>query len=228
MFHQTLHVKKKQFYATVAQLTVGLISLGAYLFWAYFCTGNKGKNWNDTVAKLICIFGDYIVVLQYINLVLLSGQYFYQANLQLLKLEHFRSQKSTGRAEATVAFLSHADSTPSHMIKPPLRDHLSALVYRYDEVLDIVQRINSAYSLQISFNVAKIFVHITFCLYLVFVVTFSTEYDAQYIVHALFLCFWAVFQLVLIVVSCDYSKREVSMNCYSGSMSVKNNFRNIP
>jgi hypothetical protein len=98
--------------------------------------------------------------------------------------------------------------------RPRLRDQILTLVEFYNKLLDTVRSINSAYSLQILLIVAKIFFHITFCLYLAFIVTFSSDYDKQYRIHALFFILWTIFQLVFIIASCDYTKTEVSVDCY--------------
>jgi hypothetical protein len=98
--------------------------------------------------------------------------------------------------------------------RPRLRDQILTLVEFYSKLLDTIRSINSAYSLQILLIVAKIFFHITFCLYLFFIVTFSPDYDKQYRIHALFFILWTTFQLVFIIASCDYTKTEVSVDGY--------------
>jgi hypothetical protein len=213
MYHQTFYVRKKQFYALAAQLMIGFISVGSYLLWAHFYISNHDEKWDGIAIKLICVLGDYIVVLQYINLVLIAGQYFSHINTQLIDLEHFYSQKPlAGHAETATFFLSRTGITSPKPVRHHLRDRVSCFVELYEKLFDTTRSINSAYSLQILFNVAKMFVHITFCLYLVIVVTFSRDYDKQYRINALFFCFWTIFQLVLIIVCCDYAKGKVNMN----------------
>ena len=90
-------------------------------------------------------------------------------------------------------------------------DEVSVLVDIHNKLLDTVRSINSTYSLQILFNVTKIFIHVTFCLYF-FVLTFSNDYGVQYKVPTLFICFWSSLPLILIIASCDYTKRQVSVD----------------
>lgn len=211
MFHQTLDVRKKQFYSLVAQIMIGSISLGSYLFWANIYIGNKEEKWEGVVTKLICVLGDYIIVLQYTNLVVIFGQYFSHINIQLIELDRIFSQKPTARhVETGNFFISHVSITSAKPVRHELRDRVSCFMDLYEKLFDATRFIDSAYSLQILLIVAKIFVHITFCLYLVFVVIFSTYYDKCYSINALFFCFWAIFQLVLIIVCCDYTKGKVS------------------
>jgi hypothetical protein len=222
IFHQTLFVRKKQLCALVAQLVIGCISLGSYLCWANFYTDDTTITSANIAVKFICILGDYIFILQYINIVLFTRQYFSHLNVQLFELERLCSQSpSTGCSDARMTFHSLTFTSP----KPgtlQLRDQISTLVDLYNKLLDTVRSINSAYSLQILLNVAKIFFHIVFCLYLVFIVTFSSDYDKQYRNHALFFILWTTFQLILIITSCDYTKREVSVDCYCELVSLWN------
>jgi hypothetical protein len=215
MFSQKIDVRKKQFYALIAQLVFGFVSLGSYSIFSYFYTSDGKEKISHLAIKLICVLGDYIVVLQYINLVLFAGQYFSHINAQLIQLEHLYSQKqSTGHVEAATGFLSHVDTTSQTAVTRELRGQVLCIVDLYEKLLSATRSINTAYSLQILFNIAKIFVHITFCLYLVFVVTLSKDYDKQYWLHALFFCSWAIFQLVLIVFCCDNTKMKVNMNTF--------------
>lgn len=218
MLRQSLYVHRKQFYFLLAQLLVGLVSLGSYLFWANFYIVFETSNVFVVPVKLyhlavnfICIFGDYIVVLQYINLVLFTAQHFARINEKFAELEHLCSQNTpTARVSSKVTFRSISQVTSPNPVGFHLRDQVSALVDMHNKLLDTIRNINSTYSLQILFIVVKIFVHITFCLHL-FVVIFLNGFDAQYKVHALFFCFWSSFHLILIIASCDYTKRKVSV-----------------
>jgi hypothetical protein len=216
MFHQTFDVRKRQFYALVAQLAFGFTCVGSYLLWDSVHVSNKEGKWESVVTKLVCILGDYVVVLQYINLVLIAGQYFSHMNIQLIQLEDLFSQKPlTDYAdEGTVSLSLNSGVTSSKPAGHQLRDRVSSFPDLHKKLFETTRSINSAYSLQILFIVAKIFVHITFCLYLFFVVIYSEHYDKHYGVHALFFCFWTIFQLVLIVVSCDFTKSKVNMTFF--------------
>jgi len=75
MLHQTLHTHKKQFYTVLAQRGVGFISSGSVLFWNSFYVVGKASNSFNFLVKLghvavqfIGVFGDFFVVLQYVNL----------------------------------------------------------------------------------------------------------------------------------------------------------------
>jgi hypothetical protein len=222
IFHQTLVVRKKQLCALVAQLLIGSISLGSYLYWATFCTDDTKMTSHNIAVKFICVFGDYIIVLQYINLVLFTRQYFYHLNLQLFELEHLCSQPPlTGCNAVSMMYHSLAVTSPKPA-RLQLRDQISTFVEFYNKLLDTVRSIHSAYSLQILLIVAKIFFHIIFSFYLVFIVTFLPDYDKQYNIHALFFILWTTFQLVFIIASCDYTKTEVSVDryCESRRMNV--------
>jgi hypothetical protein len=212
-----LFVRKKQLFALIAQLLIGCISLGSYLYWATFCTDDSKITSDNVAVKFICVFGDYIVVLQYINFVLFTRQYFCHLNVQLFELEHLCSQSpSSGCIDARMTYSSVIVTSPKPT-RPQLRDQILTLVEFYNKLLDTVRSINSAYSLQILLIVAKIFFHITFCLYFVFIVSFSPDYDKQYKIHALFHILWTTFQLVFIIATCDYTKTEVSVDCYCAS-----------
>jgi NADH:ubiquinone oxidoreductase subunit 6 (subunit J) len=207
-----LFVRKKQLCALVAQLLIGCIALGSYLYWATFCTDDAHITSDNVAVKFICVFGDYIIVLQYINLVLFTRQYFYHLNVKVSELEHLCLQPpSTGCNDARIMynFITVTSPTPA---RSQLRDQILTLVEFHNKLLDTVRSINSAYSLQILLIVAKIFFHITFCLYFVFIVTSSPHYDEQYKIHALFFILWTIFQLVFIIASCDYTKTEVSVD----------------
>jgi hypothetical protein len=218
MLHQTLYAHKKQFYGLLAQLGIGFISLGSYLFWDSFFIGNKTTNFFGVAMKFfhvalkfICVFGDHIVVLQYINLVIFTGLRFSHINVRFLELRHLCSQHpSTARASSSVTCRSVSEMTSPKPVGLQL-DEVSVLVDIHNKLLDTVRSINSTYSLQILFNATKIFIHVTFCLYF-FVLTFSSDYGAQYKVHTLFICFWSSFHLILIIASCDYTKRQVSVD----------------
>jgi hypothetical protein len=222
IFHRTSFVRKKQIYTLVAQLVIGCISLGSYLFWAGFFTDDASITSDSIAVRLMCFLGDYIIVLQYINCVLFSRQYFHHLNSRLLELEHLRSQPlSTGYSGARKTYISFNVTSPKP-VRPQFLDQIITLVELYNKLLDTVRNINSAYSLQILFIIAKMFFHIIFCLYLVFIVTFSVDYDKQYIMHALFFILWTTFQLFSILASCDYTKTEVSVDycCKSGPMNA--------
>jgi len=218
MLHQTLHAHKKQFYTVLVQMAVGFISTGFVLFWISFYVDGRATNFFDAAVKLtyiaaqfICVFGDVIVVLQYINLVLFTGQYFSRVNLKCAELVHLSSQSpSTARVSSTVTFRSVSTITSPNPVGLQLRNEVSAVVDIHNKLLDILPSINSAYSLQILFNVAKAFVHITFSLYF-FLVTLSNEFAAQFRVPILFLFLWSSLQIILIITCCDYTKRQVSV-----------------
>ena len=222
MLHQTLHAHKKQFYTVLAHLGVGFITSGSVLFWNSIYFVSNASNIFNFVVKLghvavqfIGVFGDFIVVLQYVNLVLFTGQRFSHINVKFAELVHLCSQSpSTALVSSTVTFRSVSTiSTP----KPvglqlrDLRDQLSAVVYIHNKLHDTVPSINSTYSLQILFSVAKIFVHITFSIYF-FMFILSREYNALYIVHTLFVTLWSSLQLILILTCCDYTKKQVSVS----------------
>jgi hypothetical protein len=229
IFHRTSLVRKKQLYTLVAQLVIGCISLGSYSFWAGFCTDDAKITSDNIAVKFTCLLGDYIVVLQYINFVLFSRQYFHHLNSRLIELEHLRSQPlSTGYSGARKTYISFNVTSPKP-VRPQFLDEVLTLVELYNKLLDTVRNINSAYSLQILFIIAKIFFHITFCLYLVFIVTLSVDYDKQYTMHATFFILWTTFQLFFILASCDCTRAEVSVNyCYKvgGKCSTKGEKRN--
>jgi hypothetical protein len=210
IFHQTLSVRKKQLCALVAQLLIGCVLLGSYLCWATFYTDDAKITSDNVAVKFICVFGDYIIVLQYINLVLFTRQYFCHLNVQLYELEHLCLQPP-------LIGCNDARMTTPKPARSQLREQILMLLEFCDKLLDTARCINSAYSLQILLIVAKIFFHITFCLYLVFIVTCSSDYDKQYNIHALFFILWTAFQLVFIITSCDYTKTEVSVDCYCES-----------
>jgi hypothetical protein len=219
--HQTLFVGKKEFYFLVAQLLIGCISLGSYLSWASFCIDNTLITPGNTVVTFICFLGDYIIVLQYINLVLFTRQCFHHLNGQLLELEHLCSQlPSTGYSHVRMTYISFTVTCPKP-VRPQFRDQISTLIDIYNILVDTVRSINSIYSLQTLFIIAKMFFHITFSFHLVFIVTFSVGYDRQYKIHALFFILWTTFQLGSILASCDYTKTEVSVDycCKSGPVS---------
>jgi hypothetical protein len=218
MLHQSLHAHKKQFYTVLAQMAVGFISSGSVLFWHSFYNDNQATNFFDIVLKLanipaqfICVFGNIIVVLQYTNLVLFAGQHFSHINIKFAELVHLCSQSpSTSRVSSTVTFRSVSTITSQKPVGLQLRDQVSAVVDIHNKLLDIVPSINSAYSLQILFNVAKLFVHITFFLYY-FLISLSNEFAAQFRVKILFFLSWSSLQLILIITCCDYTKRQVSV-----------------
>jgi heme/copper-type cytochrome/quinol oxidase subunit 4 len=219
MLHQTLHAHKKQFYTVLAEMAVGFISLGSFIFWNSFYVDNTATTLFGVALKLSQIagplfgfFGDFIVALQYINLMLFTGQAFSQINVKFVELVHLYSQSpSTARVASTVTFRSVSTITSPKPVGLQLRDQVSAVVDIHNKLLDTVPSINSAYSLQILFIVARAFVHITFSLYF-FLVTLSRESVALYRVHTLFLCLWNSIQLILIITCCDYTKRQVSMD----------------
>jgi hypothetical protein len=218
MLHQTIHAHKKQFYTVLAQLAVGFILLGSFLFWNSFYVDNKATTFFDVALKLaqivvqfICVFGEFIVVLQYIILVLFTGQHFSHINIKFAELVHLCSQSpSTAPVGSTVTIRSVSTITSPKPVRLQLRDQLSAVVDIHNKLLDILPSINSAYSLQILFNVAKAFVHITFSLYF-FLITLSRESVALYGVHTLFFTLWNSLQLILIITCCDYTRRQVSV-----------------
>ena len=218
MLHQTFHAQKKQFYTVLAHLAVGFISLGSFIFWNSFYFDNKATTFFDVALKLalitvqcICVFGEFIVVLQYIILVLFTGQHFSQINIKFAELVHLCSQiPSTARVASTVTFRSVSTITSPKPVRRQLRIQMLAVVDVHNKLLDTVQSINSAYSLQILFNVAKVFVHITFSLYF-FLVTLFTDSFALYRVHTLFFILWSSLHLILIITCCDYTKRQVSV-----------------
>jgi len=218
MLHQTIHANKKHFYTVLAQLAVGFISLGSFLFWNSFYVDSKATTFFDFALKLaqivvqfICVFGEFIIVLQYIILVLFTGQHFSHINVQFAELVHLCSQTpSTTRFASTVTFCSVTTITSPKTVGRRLRDQVLAVVDIYNKLLGTVQSINSAYSLQILFNVAKAFVEITFSLY-IFLITLSKESVALYRVHTLFFTLWSSLHLILIITCCDYTKRQVSV-----------------
>jgi hypothetical protein len=218
MLHQTLHAHKKQFYTVLSQLGVGFISLVSFLFWNCFYVENNATNYFDValklahiVGQLICFFGDFIVALQYINLMLFTGQQFSHINIKFAELVHLCSQNpSTARVCSTLTFRSVSTITSPKPVGLQLRDQVSAVVEIHNKLFDTFPSINSAYSLQILFNVAKLFVNITFSLYFFFV-TFSRDSDAMYRVHSFFCTLLSSLQLILIVTCCDYTKRQVSV-----------------
>jgi len=219
MLHQTLHAHKKQFYTVLAQMAVAFISSGSVLFWNSYNVFNNASNSLHAAAQLatipvqfICVFGDFIVVFQYINLVLFTGQHFSRINVKFAELVHLCSQNpSTARVSSTVTFRSVSTVTCPKPVGLHLRDQVSAVVDLHNKLLDTLPSINSAYSLQILFNVAKAFVHITFSLYF-FLVTFSTEFEAMFRVHTFFFTLWSSLQIILIITCCDYTKRQVSVS----------------
>jgi hypothetical protein len=217
MLHQTLYAKKKQFYTVLAQIGVGFISSVAFLFWHNFYI-NKANNFIDVATKLahisaqiLCVFGDFIVVLQYTNLVLFTGQHFSHINIKLAELVHLCSQSpSTARVTSTVTFRSVSQITSPKPVGLQLRDQVSAVGDIHSKLLDTVTIITSVYSLHILCNVTKLFVYIIFSLYYL-VLALSTEFGAQFRVHTVFLFLWSSFQIILILSCCDYTKRQVSV-----------------
>jgi len=96
MLHQTLHDHKKQFYTVLAQLAVGFISSLSVLFWYSFYVDNNSDNFFDVALKLanipvqfIWAFSDFIIVIQYTNFVLFTGQHFSHINIQFAELVHY-------------------------------------------------------------------------------------------------------------------------------------------
>jgi hypothetical protein len=219
MFHQTLHVCKKLFYTVLAQLVVVFISSFSVSFWNSFYVDDNATIFFDVPLKLariavqfICVFGDFIVVLQYVNLVLFTGQHFSKINIKFAELVHLCSQStSTAPVSSTVTFRSASTITSLKPIAVHLRDQVSAAVDIHNTLLDTVPSINSAYSLQILFNVAKLFVIITFALYF-FLISLSNGFATLFRVHSLFYFLWSSLQLILIITCCDYTKRQVSVN----------------
>jgi hypothetical protein len=231
MLHQTSYAQKKRFYTILAQIGVGFISLVSFLFWNNFHFNkanyflfwhkfyvHKATSFLDVAHKLahiavqiLCFFGDFIVVLQYTNLVLFTGQHVSHINIKFAEIVHLCSQSpSTARVPSTVRFRSVSQITSLKPVGLQLRDQVSAVVNIHNKLLDTVPIINSVYSLQILGNVTKLFVHITFSIYS-FLLTFSTEFCSQFKVHTLFLCFWSLFQLILTLSCCDCTKRQVSV-----------------
>jgi hypothetical protein len=218
MLHQTLHANKKQFCTVLAQLAVGFISSVSFLFWKGFSLDNKATNVFEVAMKLshifgqlVCIFGDFIVVLQYTNLVLFTGQHFSHMNLKFAELVHLCSQTpSTARVASTVTFRSVSTITSPKPVGLRLQDQVSTVLDIHNKLLDTVPSINSVYSLQLLFNIAKVFVHITFFLYF-FLLTLSSGSVALYGVQTFFLTLWSSLQLILIITCCDYTKRQVSV-----------------
>ena len=218
MLHQTLHAHKKQFYTVLAQLAVGFISSVSFLFSQGLSLDNKATNVFEVALKLshifvqlVCLFGDFIVILQYINLVLFTGQHFSHINVRFAELVHLCSQTpSTAHVASTVTFRSVSTITSPKPVGRRLRDQVSAVVDIYNKLLDTVPSINSVYSLQILFNIAKVFVHITFFLYF-FLLTLSRGSVALFRVQTLFFTLWSSLQLILIITCCDYTKRQVSV-----------------
>ena len=218
LLHQTLHAHKKQFYTVLAQLSLGFISSFSILVWHSFYVDNNATSFFDVALKLsnifsqlICFFGDFIVVLQYINLVLFTGQHFSHMNIKFAELVHLCSHSpSTARVASTLTFRSVSTITSPKLVGLQLRDQVSAVVDIHSKLLDTIPSINSAYSLQILCNVSKIFVHITFSLYY-FLLTLSNEVAAQFRVYILFFCLWSSLQIILIIICCDYTKRQVSV-----------------
>jgi hypothetical protein len=219
MLQQTLHDHKKQFYTVLAELAVGFVPSGSAIFWNSFYVDNIATNFFDIALKLphifgqlICFFGDFVVALQYTNLVLFTGQHFSRMNVKLAELVRLCSQSpSTARVASTVTVRSATTFTSPKPVGHQLRDEVSAAVDIHSKLLDTVPSINSAYSLQILFNVAKAFVHITFSLYF-FLLTLSREFPALYRVNTLFFSLWSSIQLILIITCCDYTKRQVSVD----------------
>jgi hypothetical protein len=218
MLHQTLHAHKKQFYTVLAELAVGFISSVSFLVWKGLSLFNKETNVFEVALKLshilgqlFCLSDDFIFALQYINLMLFIGQAFSQINVKFVELVHLCSQSpSTACVASTVTFRSVSTITSPKPVGLQLRDQVSAVVDIHNKLLDTVPSINSAYSLQILFIVARAFVHITFSLYF-FLLTLSREFPALYRAHTLFFCFWSSIQLILIITCCDYTKRQVSV-----------------
>ena len=162
-------------------------------------------------VQFICLFGDFIVVLQYTNLVLFTGQHFSHVNIKFSELVHLCSHSpSTSRVASTLTFRSVSTITSPKPVGLQLRDQVSAVVDIHSKLLDTIPSINSAYSLQILCNVAKVFVHITFSLYY-FLQSLSSEVSAEITVHILFFCLWSSLQLIKIITCCDYTKRQVSV-----------------
>jgi len=221
MLHQTTHAHKKQFYTVLAQLAVGFISSGSVLFWHSFYVDNNADDFFNLAVKLaqvffkfICLFGDFIVVLQYINLLLFIGQHFSHINIKFAELVHLCSQgPSTAHISSTVTFRSVSTITFPKPVGLQLRDQVSAVVDIHNKLLDTVPSINSAYSLQILCSVAKIFVHITFSLYY-FLISLSNEDASHFKVQTLFFFSWSSLQLILIIICCDYTRRQVSVYQY--------------
>jgi hypothetical protein len=217
MLHQTLYAQKKQYYTVLAQIGVGFIPSGTLTLWYNFYV-NKATNFFDVAQKLVrisvqilCAFGDFIVVLQYTNLVLFTGQHFSHINIKLAELMHLCSQSpSSARVSSTVTFRSVSQITSPKPVGLQLRDEVSAVVDIHNKLLDTVPIINSVYSLQILCNVTKVFVRITFSLYY-FLIKLSREYVAQFRVNTLLFCLWSSSQLILIVNCFDYTKRQVSV-----------------
>jgi len=218
ILYQTLHAQKKHFYTVLAHLAVGFISLGSFIFCNSFYVDNKATTFFDVALKLaqitvqcICVFGEFILILQYIFLLLFTGQHFSQINVKFAELVHLCSQTpSTALVASTVTFRSVSTITSPKPVRLQLRNQMLAVVDVHNKLLDTVQSINAAYSLQTLFNVAKIFVHITFSLYF-FLVTLFTDSFALYRVHILFFTLWSSLQLILIITCCDYTKRQVSV-----------------
>jgi len=218
MLHQTLKDHKKQFYTVLAQLGVGFISSGSVLLWHSFHVDNNTNNSFNLAVKLahvplqfISVFGEFIVVIQYINLVLFTGQRFSHINIKFAELVHLCSQSpSTARVSITVTFRSVSTITSPKPVGLQLQDQVSAVVDIHNKLLDTVPSINSAYSLQILFNVAKVFVHIKFSLYN-FLISLSNEDAAQFKVQTLFFFSWSCLQLIVIITCCDCTKRQVSV-----------------
>ena len=218
MLQQILHSHKKQFYIVLAQLGVGFVSSGFVLIWNSFYFENNASNCFDVALKLalipvqfICVFGDFIVVLQYTNLVLFTGQYFSHINVKFAELVHLCSQSpTTARVPTTVTFRSVSTITSPKPAEIRLRHQVSAVVDIHNKLLDTIPSINSAYSLQILFNIAKVFVQITFLLYY-FLISVSNEVAASISVQTFFLCSCSSIELILIITCCDYTKRQVSV-----------------
>ena len=218
MLHQTLQDHKKQFYTVLAQLGVGFISSGSVLFWNSFYVDKKADNFFDVVLKLahipvqfIWAFSDFIVVIQYTNLVLFTGQHFSHINIKFAELVHLCSQSpSTAHVSTTVTIRSVSTITSPKPVGLQLQDQVSAVVDIHNKLLGTVASISSAYSLQILFHVAKVFVQITFPLYY-FLISFSNEDAAPFRLNTFFLCLWSSIQLILITACCDYTRRQVSV-----------------
>jgi hypothetical protein len=144
--------------------------------------------------------------------VLFTGQHFSHINIKFAELVHLCSQiPSTARSSSQVIFRSISTITTSKPVGLHLRDQVSAAVDIHNKLLDTVPSINSAYSLQILFNVANLFVIITFALYF-FLISLSNGFAAGFRVHSLFYFLWSSVQLILIITCCDYTKRQVSVN----------------
>ncbi|KAJ9599132.1 hypothetical protein L9F63_010400, partial [Diploptera punctata] len=163
----------------------------------------------ESIFEIICIFGDYIVILQFSFFISLCHEYLTHLNSKLL--EYYEHSGKTLKRSISIESITSSDHYIFSKMKTPglsldLRTWALNIINLHHKFCDVILVINNSYALQMLVYTAKYFIFITFCLFFMFILMpfpygNRISYD-KYAPQVFCLSIWSISQIFMITVPC--------------------------